>query len=505
MKNSLVALAALGFLLLLRPSPAQAAPQVQSEAELFGAPAAPKVDVKKETKDQPTNPRTESEMQKSPVNEGIDAARQKQTEEKPAVVDRYASELIDKMQIGGRLELRGQSNKVDDQRYQQSPYNQNKTADIYFDTRPNKDTRAFLRLRFYEDNSARAQSQPQSQETVTSTEKTGVSSIEESIDELWLKWDIEDTVFVTAGKQHVKWGRGRFWNPTDFTATEAKDPFALFDRRLGQEMIKIHLPFEKSGHNLYAIAELDDTHRNDDVGLALRGEFSVGSNGETAISLYSKRGKPLKLGLDLGIGFGNFDINTETAFLTRDDTPRYEGDLDIAKLQVPTAQFDHKNVYNQSVLNIEYIWKYNDDDNVTFGLEGFWNGLGYDTRTLEFYSLLQNQSKILYAGKQYIAGYARLPTPGDWNETTFIFNAVQNLSDNTVLTRLTATYLFYKQITAEAYISRCFGDYGELCFRVPEKIVQGAPAFPASTQAIIAALPKKTTRTVFGGSLSMNF
>ncbi len=95
-------------------------------------------------------------------------------------------------------------------------------------------------------------------------------------------------------------------------------------------------------------------------------------------------------------------------------------------------------------------------------------------------------------------------------------NAVQNISDQTAQARLTATYTFYKQITAELYVSRCFGDYGELCFRVPDSIIQGAASLPPeviagvstlspSTLVALNSLPRKVTRTIFGGSLMMNF
>ncbi len=458
--------------------------QVRSEADLFGA---PEKDEKKSAADDSSPakaaPKDETPRSKEPANAFAD------------------SELIDKLQIGGRLELRASASKVDDQRFQLSPYAQDKTADIYFDTRPNKDTRAFFRLRFQENNSKF----PTDDKVATTTEKSGVSSIQNSIDELWFKWDVADTLFVTAGKQHVKWGRGRFWNPTDFTAREARDPFSLFDRRLGQEMIKLHLPLEKAGHNLYAIVQLDDTARNDDVALALRGEFAIGRSGETAISLQTKRGKPLRLGIDFGIGLGNFDVNLEAAWLTRDAGPRFEGDLDLQKAVFPSIVYDDKKIYNQSVANIEYVWKYNDDDNMTLGLEGFSNEAGYDSRILEFYALLQNRAQVLYSGKQYIATYARLTAPGNWDDSSFLINAVQNLSDRTALLRFTATYTFYKQITVETYVSHCLGEYGELCFRVPDTIIQGMTTLSPDLQKRLVALPKKTTRSILGGSLSMNF
>lgn len=476
------ALKCLSFGLLLLSS-SQVLAQVPTEEELFGG---PETDEKDDAKDN-----SENKDRGTPLKEAVTTS-----------ID-YGSHLVDKLQIGGRLEIRASGNKVDDQRFQEGPYSQNKTADLYFDTRPNKDVRAFFRMRFYENNLQAAADQ--NDENLTTTERSGVSNIQSAIDELWLKWDIDDTLFVTAGKQHVKWGRGRFWNPIDFTATEVKDPFALFDRRLGQEMIKLHLPLEKSGHNFYLIAQFDDTVRNDDVGLAGRAEFSIGENGEFAISAQSKREKAIKVGIDSGFGIGNFDVGLESAWLTRDTGPRYEGDLDLTILRFPTSKTDDKKVYNQSVANLEYVWKYNDDDNLNLGVEGFWNELGYDSAILEFYSLLNGRSQVLYAGKNYIAAYARLSAPGNWNDSSFILNAVQNRSDETALARFTATHTFYKQITAELYVSRCFGEYGELCFRVPDSILNGVTSLPPNIQPMLANLPRKTTRTIFGGSLMMNF
>ena len=36
------------------------------------------------------------------------------------------------------------------------------------------------------------------------------------VDQLWVRFDVERAAFVTAGRQHVKWGVGHFWNPTDY-------------------------------------------------------------------------------------------------------------------------------------------------------------------------------------------------------------------------------------------------------------------------------------------------
>ena len=53
------------------------------------------------------------------------------------------------------------------------------------------------------------------------------------LDQLWLSFDVAHTLFVTAGRQHAKWGTGHFWNPTDYLHPVRRDPLALFDSRTG--------------------------------------------------------------------------------------------------------------------------------------------------------------------------------------------------------------------------------------------------------------------------------
>ncbi|RYZ53741.1 MAG: hypothetical protein EOP07_17280, partial [Proteobacteria bacterium] len=92
-------------------SPTLGLAQVRSEADLFGG----SEEEKKVEDDKP------SERDKDPKAEtGTEAKKEPQEGTKVReVMDTFAdSELIDKMQIGGRLELRANAGKVDDQRFQ---------------------------------------------------------------------------------------------------------------------------------------------------------------------------------------------------------------------------------------------------------------------------------------------------------------------------------------------------------------------------------------------------
>ncbi len=78
------------------------------------------------------------------------------------------------------------------------------------------------------------------------------------LDQLWVNFDVDHRAFVTVGRQHVKWGVGKFWNPTDYLHPVKRDPLATFDTRTGTTLVKLHVPWEKRGWNLYAVGLLED-------------------------------------------------------------------------------------------------------------------------------------------------------------------------------------------------------------------------------------------------------
>lgn len=415
-------------------------------------------------------------------------------------LDRQAKALMDTMQIGGRLEVRATSSQAENQRFQEGSFTPSKTADIYFDTRPGEDIRVFLRTRLSE------------LETLTPDPVTGElkrgTDLQQDIDELWFKWDLARSVFITYGKQHLKWGSGQIWNPTDFTAREVRDPFDLFDRRLGQNLLKIHIPNEKMGFNYYAVVQFDDAERNEDLGLALRGEFAFLGTGELALTAQARSNAPQRLGVDVSSALGPIDVNVEAAFTKRQKRTFFrDGILEDEVIVLPTPYQDEDKTFKQVASGVRYAVKYSDDDSVYFGAEYFYNELGYEERFPELYSLFLRQSQNLYAGRRYVSGYVRLPNPGDWNKTSFYLTGLGNLSDKTSIARLTGTWLVANYATFEAWAQRCFGEYGELCLKIPENLKEyGTTAgLPPELQSALALMPTEKTFFTAGVGLSINF
>jgi hypothetical protein len=414
--------------------------------------------------------------------------------------------LLDTLQIGGRLEIRTDSGHKEGVGAAGGDFGKLKQADVYFDSRPNKDLRGFLRLRFSEGGSSGGAPAITS-DSINKSDVCSSGCIRSDLDEMWLKWDIAKKVYATFGKQHLRWGSGRFWNPTDFTSIRVIDPLALFDRRLGVDMLKLHLPFEKQGYNLYAILLYGSAKQIDQLTGALRGEFAFGGIGEAAISFQMASHAPIRFGLDISSGVGPVDVHSESALTKRQSQVLYRGGIDTTTGQLPTAYREPDKWFVQSLLGVDRSFKYNSDDVATVGVEYFYNQLGYDDRNLELYSLVTGQSPTLYGGRRYIAGYLNLPAPGSWDDTSFFITGLRNLSDDTSTARLTGSWKLFKDADIQAFVAQCHGDFGELCFRIPSSFrgLASLPQVSPQLQQAVQALPTKRTLTTAGAGVVLKF
>jgi hypothetical protein len=419
------------------------------------------------------------------------------------------------LQIGGRLDWGMSMIEKEGTARTKGDFRQLKRADIYLDSRLDENRnssrglrglRGFFRLRFIEES-------PPSGRGSTDSTPTEVTP-KTLIDEFWFKSDWRRTVFFTLGRQHLKWGSGRLWNPTDFTARESRDPFALFDARLGQDLIKAHIPFEESGHNLYFVLDNNQTQRTDDVAFLTRGEFSLGESAELALSLKKSRRGPDQLGLDWSGAIGPFDIYTETAFSRRSPKVIYQGQIGPddsegtpeGTFQVPLGRPENGRTFRQSVVGFQYVFKYRDGDTINGTLEYFDNELGYNTRDLELYALARGGENPLTVGRRALGLFIQAPSPGSFNDLNLSLSGIKNLIDSTATARLSATYSVFKEFSIQSYVNRCFGDYGALCFRIPEKFksLSADTRISAEDRSILQQLPSQRTLTVVGVNLIMD-
>jgi hypothetical protein len=402
-------------------------------------------------------------------------------------------EAYDKLAIGGFLYLRGEYFGLaegDPKNFRiQSP----NLFDTFLDARPADQVRGFARFRITYDPT----------QVVGSTDSFGRavgSNTQFFIDQLWMKFDISRTLFLTIGKQRIKWGTGHIWNPTDFLNLAKLDPLAVYDLRLGVYLLKLAIPVESLGWNFYAIANADASVSPATLGGALRGEFLIGPV-ETALTAdirqeprfgeaanaslvtttagkdpYKRPPPTIRLGVDASTAAGPFDVYFELALLhnlaqpfydpnasARDFLLQHANDLPascvnsgvncVAGLRLPK----NHDWYPQLVVGAELPILYSEQDSITIGAEYFYNSTGYPSEKIYPVLFLDGTFSPLYTGKHYLALYAVLPNPGDLQLMTFLVNAIANLSDRSGVLQFQYRVTVLQWVNIDAFAAAHFG------------------------------------------------
>ncbi|HLM42999.1 MAG TPA: hypothetical protein VK458_03975, partial [Myxococcaceae bacterium] len=270
---------------------------------------------------------SEPEAPAAPVASGsasTEQDRDTQALDGPAATNAFDTEEAteDPLKIGGRFYLRALTQGNEGVSFGNTTFSSPMLVDGYLDARPSDRLRGFVLGRLTFDPTRRAGSGNfLSADPMTNA----VAEPRVLLDQAWLRFDLNRTLFFTAGKQHVKWGTSRFWNPTDFLSPQRRDPLALFDARTGATMLKVHVPWEARGWNFYAIGLLDNAGPAGtlgQVGGAARAEVVLGP-AELGLDAVLQRGRKPRFGLDFSPALGPIDIYGELALRRGSDTPLY--------------------------------------------------------------------------------------------------------------------------------------------------------------------------------------
>jgi hypothetical protein len=402
-------------------------------------------------------------------------------------------------------------------------------TDVYLDVRPNDRVRGFVLGRMFYDPTLppagtptgpiSAQLQPANIFNRQVANPLGV------LDQLWINFDVEHRAYVTAGRQHVKWGVGKFWNPTDYLHPVHRDPLAVFDVRTGTTMVKLHVPWEARGWNFYGVTVFDDiagqlpvkpdgsqdaTNRLGRIGVGGRTEIVLGGM-EIGADALAQSGHRPRFGVDVSTAIWDLDVYGEAAFRTQVDQPRWCA-TPTTPLFAGYGRCDPSGFLPAVVGGASYSVKYSDEDSVTFGAEYFYDESGYSGP--QVYPVLlgvaglspvpsfgstpnpvagqPNPFTSFYLGKQYGAAYVSLPNPGSWNNTTFTLTVLGNLSDKSFIARLDHSVLVNTYLRIETYAASHFGSReGEfrLGFDIPPQVIApGTSTPPLSNPPIILDL-----------------
>ena len=412
------------------------------------------------------------------------------------------------LQIGGQLYLRAQTTALQGQTPDKWRLSAPSLVDVFFDARPNPRVRAFILGRMSYDPTAppgdtvTANSMDMNG-ALTGTSTTGFTSFSTSrgptsiLDQMWIRFDILERVFVTVGKQHVRWGTGRFWQPTDYLHPVKRNPLDVFDARPGASMLKLHVPWEARAWNFYGFGIFEDPNNAssqlNQVAGGARAEIVIGG-AEFGIDGLVKRGQNPRLGVDVSTGIWDFDVYADVAI-------RWAEDFNVVRpvdpttavmcttpAGVPTTVDDLSQQYQvvplgtgirtQAVVGANWSRKYNDNDLYTIGAEYFYNQPGYSDPALYpgllFNNLHTPMLNFFYIGKHYASLFASLPAPYSWNYSTFTLSTLANLSDLSAVTRFDYSYTLLTHLTLQAFAGVHYGTRGgefRAGFEIPAQVV----------------------------------
>jgi hypothetical protein len=514
------------------------------EGALFGAPAS--TDAGNPTPGAPFRPTEDSLFDSTPRPAATDAGRdvQELSASNPERNAFASGESVENpLQIGGVFYQRGYLSGENGVSPNHTPYSLPLQVNGYMDARPNDRVRGFVLARLQYDptldpcsastaapivnatapcpraiaattTTAGGNSQLSSGSSAPTSFGTGTplpSNPAVLLDQAWLKFDIERVVFVTVGKQHVKWGASHFWNPTDFLHTQIRDPLLPYDLRTGNSMVKFEVPLEASATNFYGALLFDNPQPASAIGQlggAFRAETLLGNTALGAEAVLRNGDHPV-IGADISTPLGPIDVYAEGAYRERPDVPLYSLNLPPGlppsinastlssllnggpspNFQAVVQQFCQSNpsspycaagaggAYGLDVAHLfsgstpagqyvqvsggatyDFAWKENRQ--ATLNAEYFFNRLGYSNSLYYPVLIFNGTFTPFYTGRHYAALALTAEGPDELKHTSYVFTTIGNLSDMSFISRVDFTWRVLTYLTFQLYADVHYGNQG---------------------------------------------
>lgn len=300
------------------------------------------------------------------------------------------------------------------------------------------------------------------------------------LDQVWVEFNIEEALFVKVGRQDLEFGTGRFWRPTNVLAPAFLDPLALYDHRVGADLLVLRVPFDSVGLSLLAIGGVDDITEPLDASATGRIEWKADRT-QLSATVTGARNQPLQIGVDLATGFGGFGLHLEGALMHGVRTPRWTGEVRWNEGVWPTAESVRDDWITRIVAGADYVVEYGSQDRVVFGGEYMYNQAGYDSADLYAWLIANGQFVPYYVGRHYAALFLSVPDPGSWDGAKFDLRGIGNLSDQSFTTQLDISAELLGALETEMYLrldilmAVSFGSAGEFRLALDVPPVPGHP------------------------------
>jgi hypothetical protein len=363
--------------------------------------------------------------------------------------DELAETDKDSLHIGGELRSSVQNYEAGDNDLFLNPTQ----LTLYFDARQDRNIRAFIK--------GTATYEPTFDESEVNLltgkkyqKQTGV------LEEMKLMFTARNKVFFTLGKQKIKWGSGRFWNPTDYLNNVGRDPLSEEDKREGVPLLKVHVP--TGSLNSYVVIKTDNADKADKTTLAGRVEIPF-SAAEIALSAVgTKEAAPL-FGADVSFAVGDFDLYAESSYARRSNKTLYGAD--------PANPFSYQPLTHQgrdvlrTVFGISYDLQYGDNDLLAITAEYYDNPEGYASVGEYRYPILAGAYDPFNLSEQYAALAFYAGAPFSYNDFALLLSNLANLTDSSYLTKGSLIYNESKDLALQLDGYLFYGDKeGEMRF-----------------------------------------
>jgi hypothetical protein len=327
-------------------------------------------------------------------------------------------------------------------------------ADVFLDVQPSDDLRGFVRGRLLYDALDPVLSNPQA-----------------ILDQFWFRFGLGRRVFFTIGRQQLRWGSSKVWNPTDFLQEPNPRPLDVIDLRTGIDMLKVNIPWEALASNLWLIATADlkgPESQRLRYGGAVRAEVALGPS-ELSLTAAFQQGRRPRYGLGWSVGVGPLDLNAELA-LVRDSLAR--------TWQRTGAGFSERPYGGPQVQasgGVESTFRLGDLYRANLRLEGFYNGLGYDERAMLTWVQSTGDYRPLFFGRVYGLAQLRVDRRSQ-AEPSVGLSVLSNLSDPSFLARLNAGIGVLRDVNVQGYLELPFGERGSEFLFEPDTTVAELPS-----------------------------